>query len=63
MNRAGDVTTVTGRYMCDVCGRNIISVAGDRLPECSGCRQPDAIWQLVTDLSWVSSPETEVLAR
>ena len=53
MSKQGELSVITARYMCSNCGKTIIVNAGELLPRCPGCNQPDVIWNVVTDLSWV----------
>jgi hypothetical protein len=58
MNTQGEMSLVTGRYMCNNCGKTIIVNAGEVLPLCPGCNRPDGAWSMVTDLSWVTTSPT-----
>jgi Zn finger protein HypA/HybF involved in hydrogenase expression len=53
MNKQGDISIITGRYMCSHCGKTVIVNAGELLPACPGCNKTDTSWTVVTDLSWV----------
>lgn len=58
MSRQGEISLITGRYMCSNCGKTIIVSAGEMLPVCPGCNQPNISWTIVTDLSWVMPNQT-----
>jgi Zn finger protein HypA/HybF involved in hydrogenase expression len=53
MNTQGEISLITGRYMCNNCGKTIIVSAGEVLPVCPGCDRHGGTWSMVTDLSWV----------
>jgi hypothetical protein len=58
MNTHGEISLITGRYMCSNCGKTVIVNAGELLPLCPGCNRVEGTWSLVTDLSWVMPNST-----